>query len=255
MRRREFITLLGSAVAAWPFGALAQQAERVRRVGGLMNARSDDPDGQARLIVVVRGLEELGWSAGRNVGIDIRGGAGDAERYRRYAGELVGLAPDVILGPTSPVVAALQRTTSTVPIVFVGVIDPVGAGFVANLARPGGNTTGFAAFEYGISGKWLALLKEIAPAVTRAAVLRDPAIAAGIGQLAAIQAVAPSLRVELSPLDLRGDSELERAVAEFAHAPNGGVIVTAGPAANIHRERINALVTRHRLPAVYPFRY
>jgi putative ABC transport system substrate-binding protein len=182
-------------------------------------------------------------------------GAGDAERYRRYAEELVALAPGVILAPTSAVVAALQRATRAVPIVFTSVIDPVGAGFVANLARPGGNTTGFAAFEYGISGKWLALLKEIAPGIKRAAVLRDATIAAGIGQLAAIQAVAPSLGVELTPLDLRADSELERAVAEFARVPNGGVIVTAGPAANVHRERINALMARHRLPAVYPFRY
>jgi len=169
--------------------------------------------------------------------------------------ELVALEPDVILAPTSGVVTTLQRTTRTIPIVFTSVIDPVGAGFVANLARPGGNMTGFAAFEYGLSGKWLALLKEIAPDIRRAAVLRDPAIASGIGQLAAIQAVAPSLGVELTPLDLRRANELEHAVAEFARAPNGGVIVTAGPAANVHREQINALMVRHRLPTVYPFRY
>src|SRR5262249_39088217 len=169
MRRREFITLLGSAVAAWPFGALAQQAERVRRVGVLMNARSDDPDGQARLIAFVQGLQELGWSDGRNVRIDIRWGAGDAERYRRYAGARVGSARAVLRGPSVSVGAGLQRTTSTAQMVLVGVIDPVGAGFVAIWARPGGNTTGFAAFKYGIRGKWLALLKEIAPAVTRAA--------------------------------------------------------------------------------------
>jgi putative tryptophan/tyrosine transport system substrate-binding protein len=254
VRRRAFITLLGGA-AAWPLAVRAQQGERVRRIGVLMNATPNDADGQARVIAFVQALQELGWTDRRNARIEIRWGAGDAERYRGYAAELVALAPDVILAPTSAVVAALQRATRTVPIVFVGVIDPVGAGFVANLARPGGNTTGFAAFEYGISGKWIALLKEVAPGVTRAAVLRDPSIAAGIGQLAAIQAVAPSLGVELSPFDMRNDSELEHAVAAFARAPNGGVIVTAGPAANVHRERINALVTLHRLPAVYPFRY
>jgi ABC-type uncharacterized transport system substrate-binding protein len=254
LRRRQFIRLLGGA-AAWPLAARAQQPERMRRIGVLMNASADDKDGQARIIAFVQALQEFGWTDGRNARLDIRWGAGDGERYRRYATELVALAPDVILAPTSPVVAALQRVTSTVPVVFTGVIDPVGAGFVANLARPGGNMTGFAAFEYGVSGKWLALLKEIAPAVTRAAILRDPSIAAGIGQLAAMQAVAPSLGVELSPLDIRGDSELDRAVAEFARLPNGGVVVTAGPAANVRREQISLLMARHRLPAVYPFRY
>jgi putative tryptophan/tyrosine transport system substrate-binding protein len=255
MKRRTFITLLVGAAAAWPLAARAQQGERVRRIGVLMNAAADDRDGQARVIAFVQALQELGWTDGHNARVDIRWGAGDAERYRGYAAELIALAPDVILAPTSGVVAALQRATRTVPIVFVGVIDPVGAGFVASLARPGGNTTGFAAFEYGISGKWVALLKEIAPGVTRAAVIRDPSLAAGIGQLAAMQAVAPSLGVELSPLDVRDDSELERAIAAFAHAPNGGVIVAAGPAANVRREQINALVVRHLLPAVYPFRY
>jgi ABC-type uncharacterized transport system substrate-binding protein len=224
MKRRDFIALLGGAAAAWPLAARAQQPGRMRRIGVLMNAGADDADGQARVIAFVQALQELGWTNGRNARIDIRWGAGDAERYRQYAAELLALAPDVILAPTSAVVAALQRATRTVPIVFVGVIDPVGAGFVASLARPGGNTTGFAAFEYGISGKWLALLKEIAPGLTRAAVLRDPSIAAGIGQLAAIQAVAPSLGVELSPFDLRDDAELEHAVAAFARTPNGGVI-------------------------------
>jgi putative tryptophan/tyrosine transport system substrate-binding protein len=255
MKRRTFITLLVGAAAAWPLAARAQQGERVRRIGVLMNAAADDRDGQARVIAFVQALQELGWTDGHNARVDIRWGAGDAERYRGYAAELIALAPDVILAPTSGVVAALQRATRAVPIVFVGVIDPVGAGFVASLARPGGNTTGFAAFEYGISGKWVALLKEIAPGVTRAAVIRDPSLAAGIGQLAAMQAVAPSLGVELSPLDVRDDSELERAIAAFAHAPNGGVIVAAGPAANVRREQINALVVRHLLPAVYPFRY
>jgi putative tryptophan/tyrosine transport system substrate-binding protein len=255
VKRREFMTLLGGAAATCPLAARAQQPERMRRIGVLLNASADDKDGQARIIAFVQALQEFGWADGRNARLDIRWGAGDGERYRRYATELVALAPDVILAPTSPVVAALQRVTSTVPVVFTGVIDPVGAGFVANLARPGGNMTGFAAFEYGVSGKWLALLKEIAPAVTRAAILRDPSIAAGIGQLAAMQAVAPSLGVELSPLDIRGDSELDRAVAEFARLPNGGVVVTAGPAANVRREQISLLMARHRLPAVYPFRY
>jgi putative ABC transport system substrate-binding protein len=256
MRRREFITLLGvSAAASWPITARAQQGERMRRIGVLMNASSDDADGQARIVAFVQALQELGWTDRRNARIDVRWGGGDAERYHRYAVELVALEPDVILAPTGGVVATLQRTTRTVPIVFTSVIDPVGAGFVANLARPGGNMTGFAAFEYSLSGKWLALLKEIAPDIRRAAVLRDPAIASGIGQLAAIQAVAPSLGVELTPLDLRRANELEHAVAEFARVPNGGVIVTAGPAANVHREQINTLMVRHRLPTVYPFRY
>jgi putative ABC transport system substrate-binding protein len=254
MIRREFITLLGGA-AAWPLAARAQQPERMRRVGVLMNAAADDKDGQARVIAFVQALQELGWTDGRNARIDIRWGAGDPERYRGYAAELIALAPDVILAPTSGVVAVLQRATRTVPIVFTGVIDPVGAGFVSSMARPAGNVTGFAAFEYGISGKWVALLKEIAPSVTRAAVIRDPSLAAGIGQLAAMQAVAPSLGVELTPLDVRDDNELERAVAAFARAPNGGVVVAAGPAANVRREQINALMVRHRLPAVYPFRY
>jgi ABC-type uncharacterized transport system substrate-binding protein len=221
----------------------------------LMNAHSDDADGQARINAFVQALQEIGWTDRHNALIDVRWGAGDAERYSRYAAELVALTPDVILAPTSVVVATLQRATHTVPIVFTSVIDPVGAGFVSSLARPGGNMTGFAAFEYGLSGKWLALLKEIAPSIKRAAVLRDPAIAAGIGQLAAIQAVAPSLGMELTPLDVRRANELEHAVAEFARVPDGGVIVTAGPAANVHREHINALMVRHRLPAVYPFRY
>jgi putative ABC transport system substrate-binding protein len=253
-KRREVITLLGGA-ASWPLAARAQQGERLRRIGVLMNASSDDADGQARVVAFVQALQELGWTDRRNARIDIRWGAGDAERYRRYAEELVALAPDVILAPTGTVVAALQRATRTIPIVFTSVIDPVGAGFVTTLARPGGNTTGFAAFDYGLSAKWLALLKEVAPGIKRAAVLRDAAIAAGIGQLAAIQAVAPSLGVELSPLELRGDSELNRAIAEFARVPNGGVIVTAGPAANVYREQINALMIQHRLPTVYPFRY
>src|SRR4051812_8260001 len=192
MRRREFITLIGGA-AAWPLAARAQQAERVRRIGALINLSADDPEGQARVAAFLQGLQEAGWAVGRNVRIDIRWGAGDAERIRKNATELVALAPDVILGNTFPIMAALQQATRTVPIVFAGLIDPVGAGLVASLARPGGNTTGFSGFEYGMSVKWLELLKQIAPGLTRAAVLRDTVTTVGIGQLAAIQGVAPGL--------------------------------------------------------------
>jgi len=254
MKRRKFITLLGGA-AAWPLAARAQQGGRMRRIGVLMRGSADDSDEQARLTGFLQGLEEWGWSDGRNVRIDVRWSAADPDRRRRYAAELVALSPDVILADTSTVVAALQQTTQMVPIVFAGVIDPVGAGFVANLARPGGNTTGFASLDYGTSGKWLELLKEIAPRVTRAAVLRDPTIAAGIGQLAAIQAVAPALGVELSPLGARDAGEIERALAAFPLGANAGLIVTAGPSTGTHRDLIIAFAARHRLPAVYPFRY
>jgi len=210
MRRREFITLVGAA-AACPLTARAQQPERMRRVGLLLSDAAEDSEGKARLAAFVQALQQLGWTDGINVLIDTRWGAADTGRYSRHATELVALAPDVIVGTATPTVAALQQATRTVPIVFAGVIDPVGAGFVANLAQPGGNTTGFALYEYGISGKWLALLKEIAPNVTRAAIVRDPSNASGTGQLGAIQAVAPSLGIELTPLDVRDESELERA--------------------------------------------
>jgi len=256
MQRREFITLLGGAAAAWPRAARAQQADRMRRVGVLESRAADDPEGRARLAVFAQGLRELGWTEGRNVRIDYRWGTVDADRYRTYAAELVALAPDVILASASVSVAALQHTTRTVPIVFVNVIDPVGAGFVASLARPGGNATGFTLFEYSLSGKWLELFKEIGPNLTRIAILRDPAIAAGIGQFAVIQAMAPpSLGVELSPIDERDGSEIERDIAAFARAPNGGLIVTASQGAVANRELIITLAARHRLPAVYPFRY
>ena len=254
MRRRDFITILGGS-AIWPLAAQAQQPERVRRVGVLLGDAAEDSEGQARLTAFVQALQQLGWTDGSNVRIDTRWGAADADRYRRYAAELVALAPDVILAITSPVVAAVQQATRTVPIVFAAVVDPVGAGFVANLAQPGGNTTGFALYEYGVSGKWLALLKEMAPNVTRAAVVRDSSTVSGIGQLAAIQAVAPSLGIELTPLDVRDESELERAVALFARKPNGGIIITASPTARINRQQVIALVAQHRLPTVYPFRY
>jgi putative ABC transport system substrate-binding protein len=252
MKRREFITLLGGAAAWPPLAAHAEQPERMRRIGVLMNLAADDPQGQARIAAFVQGLAQLGWTEGRNVRIDYRWGPGDAERYRRYAAELVRLAPDIILASASPTVAAFQQTNRTVPIVFASVIDPVGAGFVASLARPGGNSTGFITFEYALAAKWLELLKEIAPGVTRAAVLRDPATAAGIGQFAAIQGAA-SLGVELSPIAVHDAGEIERTVAAFARGSNGGLIVVAG--ASGHRELIIMLAARHRLPAVYPFRF
>ncbi|HMF23489.1 MAG TPA: ABC transporter substrate-binding protein [Pseudolabrys sp.] len=254
MRRREFIALVGGAVTL-PLAARAQQGERVRRIGVLTNLAETDGEGQARIAALVEGLQRLGWTDGGNVRIEIRWGAGDAERYRRYAAELVAHAPDVLVPITSPAMAAVQQATRTIPIVFVGVIDPVGAGFVASLARPGGNVTGFALFEYGISGKWLALLKEIAPDVTRAAILRDTAIAAGTGQLGAIQASAPSLGMDLSLISLSDAEELERAISEFAHGANGGLIVTASPFGATHPGLIATLAARYRLPTVYPFRY
>ena len=255
MRRRDFITLLGGAAVAWPLGARAQQPERVRRIGVLVNLAADDPQGQARLTAFVQGLQQLGWTADRNVRIDYRWAADHADLYRRYAAELVALAPDIILASSSPSVGSLQQATRDVPIVFANVADPVGAGFVDSLARPGGNATGFILFEYGISGKWVELLKEVAPGVKRAAVLRDPAIAAGTGQFGAIQSVAPSFGVELSPVNVRDAAEIERAVTAFARSSNGGLIVTGSGLAPIHRNLIITLAARHKLPAVYYARY
>src|SRR5215472_5619871 len=250
MKRREFITLLGGTAVAWPLAARAQQPARMRRIGVLLPYDANDREGQARMAALQQALAELGWSDGGNVRIDTRWGAGDADRYRQYAAELVALAPDVVVAVTSTVVAALQRETRTVPIVFVGVSDPVGAGLIAGLAHPGGNTTGFTVFEYGLSPKWLALLKEIAPRVIRAAVFRDPTVAAQIGLLGGIQSVAPSLRMELSLIDNRDAGEMERAVAAFAREPNGGQIVLGG-FIFLHRELIITLAARHRLPTVY----
>jgi putative ABC transport system substrate-binding protein len=255
MNRRDLIALLGSIAAAWTRGVSAQQPERVRRIGVLMNLASDDPEGQTRLAAFQQELQHLGWDVGENLRIDHRWAAGDPERYRTYAEELIALAPDVILAITSPAVAALQQVSSTVPIVFTSVVDPVGGGFVANLARPGGNATGFSVFEYGLSGKWLALLKEIAPNVTRAAVLRDTAFAAGIGQLGAIQSVAPSLGIELTTVPVREASEIDRSVAAFANGANGGLIVTANAFGANHPDLITALAAQYKLPAVYAFRY
>jgi putative ABC transport system substrate-binding protein len=254
MRRGEFITVLCGA-AAWPFAARAQQAGPMRRIGVLMNLAADDPETRPRLAAFLHGLQELGWTEGRNLRIDYRWGVGDTDRHRINAAELVALAPDVILAHGSPIMGPLQRATRTVPIVFVSVVDPVGAGFVASLARPGNNATGFTLFEDGISGKWLELLKEIAPGVTRAAVIRDPSQVSGGGQLGAIQTAAPSFRVELSAIDVRDPGEIERAITAFARQPNGGLIVTASALAQIHRNVIITLAARHRLPTVYPYRY
>ena len=251
MKRREFITLLCGAATTWPLAAHAQQPERMRRIGVLMGRSANDPEGQAFVAAFLQGLQELGWSDGRNVTIDMRWFTGNSADFRKYAAELVALAPDVILAHTSPAVAALGQITRTVPIAFALVADPVGAGYVDSLARPGGNITGFVSFEYSISGKWLQLLKEIAPGVTRVAVTRDPSIAAGPAQFAVIQALAPSLGAELRPVDVQDEGEIERALALFAQSPNSGLIVTSSAQAISHRDLIIALAARHRLPAVY----
>jgi len=251
VKRREFITLLGGAALAWPLAVRAQQSNSMRRIGVLMSTAADDPEGQARIAAFHQGLQQLGWTIGQNVRVDSRWPAGDFERFRRYAAELVALSPDVILATGSAAAEPLLRATRTIPVVFVVVPDPVGAGFVNSLARPGGNATGFIQFEYGISGKWLELLKQIAPGVTRAAVLRDPAITAGIGQFGAIQAVAPSLGLEVTPVNVRDADEIERAVADFARSPNGGLIITGSALTIVRRHLIIELAARHQLPAVY----
>jgi ABC-type uncharacterized transport system substrate-binding protein len=255
MRRRDFITLLGGTATMWPLAARAQPTKQMRRIAVLMVLGADDPEGQARVAAFAQGLQQLGWTAGQNVQIDYRWASVNAEELRKYAAELVALKPDVILAHSSSAVAQLLQATRTVPIVFTNVADPVGAGYVDSLARPGGNATGFTVFEYAMGGKWLELLKEIAPHVTRAAVVRDSAIAAGPAEFGAIQAVAPSLGVELRPVDIRDASEMERAIAMFAGSPNGGLIVTGSAAATIHRQLIVALAARHQLPAVYYTRY
>jgi ABC-type uncharacterized transport system substrate-binding protein len=248
--RRQFTTLLGGAAAAWPLAARAQ-GERVRRIGVLMSVAADGPEGQARLAAFTNRLQQLGWIDGRNVRVDQRWGAGDAERTRQYGAELVALGPDVILASGDHSVVALQRATGTVPIVFALVSDPVGTGYVESLARPGGNITGFTLFEYSTSGKYLELLKELAPGVKRAAVIREPGTATGTGQFAAIQAVALALGVELSPIGVSDAGEIERALAAFARAPNGGLVVTGSAPAAVHSNLIVTLAARHKLPAVY----
>ena len=258
MKRREFILALGGAAAPsllWPRAARAQPGERLRRIGVLTNLADNDPEGRARNAAFLQGLAQLGWIEGRNLRVDYRWTAGDAERGRKYAGELLALAPDVVLTTGSAGLVPLLQLTRTVPIVFTIVPDPVGAGFVDSLARPGGNATGFSQFEFGLSAKWLELLKEIAPRVTRAAVLREPGLTAAIAQFAALQAVAPSLRVELVPLNFRDADQIERAVAAFVRASTDGLIVTSGPLAAVHREVIVAAAARHKLPAVYVSRF
>jgi ABC-type uncharacterized transport system substrate-binding protein len=248
VRRREFITLLGGA-AAWPLAAGAQQPGR--RIGILMSLAADDSQGQARHAGFIQRLRELGWTEGHSVGTETRWAAGNPVNARKFAAELVALAPDVIFASGGTVVGALLQATSTVPVVFTGVADPVGGGLVASLARPGGNATGFTAFEYGTSGKWLELLKEIAPSVKRVAVLRDPAIAQGIGQFGAIQSLGPSLGVEVIPMNVREASEIERDIGAFARGANGGLIIAGTGSAIVHRELIVALSARYRLPATY----
>jgi ABC-type uncharacterized transport system substrate-binding protein len=250
LKRREFITLLGGA-AAWPLAVRAQQGERVRRVGVLMSTAADDSVGKARLTTFLQAMQQLGWTVGSNLWIDTRWYTGNAEDLRKYAMELVALAPDVVLASGGPVVGPLLQVTRTVPIVFTGTPDPVGAGFVESLARPGGNITGFTQLEYGMSAKWLELLKEIAPRVTRAAVLRDATTPQGVGQFAAIQAVAPSFGVEVRPVDMRDAGEIEQGVTAFARSSNGGLIVTGSGLAIVHRDLIIALAALHGLPAIY----
>jgi putative tryptophan/tyrosine transport system substrate-binding protein len=251
MRRRKFIALIGGAAAMWPFVAQGQQGERVRLIGVLLPAVVNDPEYLAWLDTFRQALQELGWVVGRNMRIDIRWAMSNPASLAKHAAELVALAPDVILAPGTNAVGALMRATHSVPIVFPIIADPVSGGFVDSLAHPGGNATGFMLFEYSISGKWLELLKQIAPNVKRVAVLGDPDIPTGPAQFGVIQAVAPSLRVEVSSFNKRDAEEIERAITAFAQTPNGGLIVTAGGPGLIHRDLIITLAARHKLPAVY----
>jgi putative tryptophan/tyrosine transport system substrate-binding protein len=252
--RRKFLAAISSIAVGRPFASHAQQGERMRRIGVLLNLAEDDPVTRVRLAAFLDGLKEAGWIEGRNLKIDYRWGMGDLERHRINAEELVALAPDVILAHGSTIMGPLQRATRTIPIVFVSVSDPIAGGFIASLARPSGNATGFTSTDYSMSGKWLELLKQIAPQITRVGAIRDPNQVSGGGQLGAIQAVAPLLGVEISPLGVRDADEIGRAVADFARQPNGGLIVTTSALAQIHRELIIAQAAKHRLPAVYPYR-
>jgi len=249
------IALLGGGVTGWPLVARAQQGERVRHIGVLMNRAADNPEGQTRFAAFLQGLQEAGWAVGRNVRIDIRWGADDVDRQRTYAAELVALVPDIVLASGTLSLAAMQQASRSVSIVFAAVADPVGGGFVESLARPGGNVTGFTPSEYSFSGKGLELLKEVAPGVKRAAVLRNAASPTGIGQFTAIQTVAPSLGVEVNAINVRDAGEIERAVAAFARSANGGLIVTTSASATVHGDLIITLATRHKLPAVYGNRF
>jgi putative tryptophan/tyrosine transport system substrate-binding protein len=254
VRRRDFIGAVGGAVAAWPIAARAQQPEKMRRIGVLTPGTADDPEAKARIAAFQQAMGEFGWIEGRNVDFDYRWGAGDAGRIRSFATELAALAPDAILADGSSI-TPLMSATHTVPIVFATVVDPVGAGYVESLARPGGNVTGFLLFEYGIAGKWLALLKQMAPALTQAAVIRDPAVPGGIGQWAVIQAMAPSVGVDLSLINMRDAGEIARDIKALAHSSNAGLIVTATPLATQYRELIIRLAVDHKLPAIYYERY
>jgi putative ABC transport system substrate-binding protein len=255
MRRRDFIELIIGIAAVWPLTGHAQQSGEMRRIGVLMNTAADDREGQEGVAAFQQDLQRLGWTIGRNVQIDIRWGENNGDLDRKYATELLALAPDVILASGSPSITALQHLTRTVPIVFVRVSDPVGGGFVDSLDRPGGNATGFMLFEYSFAGKWLELLKQIVPRLTRASVLRDSTNRAGIGEFAAIQSVAPSLGVELRPVDIRDAGEIERILAAYARSPNGGLIVTPSASVSVYRDAIITLAARYKLPAVYGFRY
>jgi len=250
MHRREFVMLLGTA-AAWPLAANSQQQERIRRIGMLTGITGEDVQTKARIAAFLQELQKLGWTEGRNVRMDIRAGAGNLTTIRKYAAELVALEPDVIVGSGATPVAQLLEATHTVPIVFTIVVDPLGAGFIDKLSRPGGNATGFMMFDYSLSGKWLELLKQVVPSVTQVAVLRDTFSSAGVGQFAVIQAVAPSLGVEVSTINAGDARQMDRAVAAFAREPNGGLIVTASPSTVVHRDLIVSLAARHKLPAVY----
>jgi ABC-type uncharacterized transport system substrate-binding protein len=255
MRRRQFISLVGSVAAAWPLAAFAQQAEPMRRIAILMNRAADDPEGKSRLAVFKQAMEQLGWSDGRNMHIEIRWGEDDIDLERKYAAELVALSPDLILAAGTVSMTALQPLNRTLPTVFAVVADPVGAGFVTSLARPGGNATGFSLYEYGLSGKWLEILKQVAPSVTRVGVLRDVTNPAGLSYFGAIRATAQSIGVEVGPINMQDAGEIERGIVNFARMPNGGLIVTPNSSASIHRALIIGLAAKHKLPAVYPFSY
>jgi putative ABC transport system substrate-binding protein len=255
IRRREFIATVGGAAAAWPLAAGAQQPERMRRIGLLSTLPADDSEWQARLAAFLQSLQELGWTVGRSVRIEYRLGADNAERVRRHVAEMVALVPDVVLANDTSTVGPLLQATRSVPIVFVNVTDPIGGGFVDSLARPGGNATGFTAFEYGMSGKLLELLKQVSPGIARAAVIRDPSMASGSGQFGALQAVGPFLGVEVSPIDVRDAREIERAITEFARSPNGGLVLAAGSGGIRHRDLIISLAARHKLPAISFYRF
>src|SRR6476646_5112855 len=251
MRRREFIALISGAAVAWPLAARAQQGERMRRVGILQNFPENDPVALALIAAFLKELQQLGWTVGSNISLETRWAGTASDDIRRHATELVALAPDVILANGTSTLGPLLQQSRTIPIVFVQVTDPVGSGYVSSLARPGGNATGFAAREYGVSGKWLEVLKQIAPGVTRVGVIRNPAVPSGSGQFGAIQAVAPYLRMEVAPIDVRDPTEMERTVAAFAGSPNGGLIIKARGAAVAHRDVIITTAARHKLPAVY----